>query len=116
MEIIVPFCPKCGYEYREEISECFDCGSELVASLPEQRLPNSDWVMLKRFRGTVFAEMACDVLHQHGIPTLAQNHFLTSAIGSTGTGFPGQEVMVYVREEDYPEALELIAGMTGDHT
>lgn len=30
----MPFCPKCGYEYKEEISQCADCQVPLVSSLP----------------------------------------------------------------------------------
>ncbi len=112
----MPFCLKCGAEYHEDISECLRCTVELVEKLPEQRLPDSDWVLLKRFSGTVFAEMTCDVLRQNGILTLTQNHFMSSAIGTRGLDIPGMEVLVFVHENDYAEALALITGMMDDET
>ncbi|MBN1595554.1 hypothetical protein JW933_06475 [candidate division FCPU426 bacterium] len=30
----MPFCPKCGYEYRPSMSRCPDCDETLVAALP----------------------------------------------------------------------------------
>ena len=30
----MPWCPKCGYEYRNEITHCPDCGMELVEQSP----------------------------------------------------------------------------------
>ena len=30
------WCPKCKHEYREGVTVCADCGSELVDSLPEE--------------------------------------------------------------------------------
>lgn len=31
----MPWCPKCGYEYREDVSQCPDCGSELSDESPK---------------------------------------------------------------------------------
>ena len=32
----MPWCPNCKNEYREGITECADCGVELVDELPEE--------------------------------------------------------------------------------
>lgn len=30
----MPWCPRCGYEYRDDVKLCTDCGSELVSENP----------------------------------------------------------------------------------
>jgi hypothetical protein len=32
----VPFCPRCGDEFRDGVANCSDCGGVLVASLPPE--------------------------------------------------------------------------------
>lgn len=35
----MPFCPRCGYEYRAGIDRCPDCREALVQSLPPEEEP-----------------------------------------------------------------------------
>lgn len=40
------FCPKCRYEYVEGVTQCSDCGSQLVPELPKEdpRKPQYEYV------------------------------------------------------------------------
>ncbi len=42
------FCPKCGYEYKEGIKKCSDCGEELVSAIKEKEHPDFEVVMLTK--------------------------------------------------------------------
>ena len=37
------FCPKCGYEYRPEITECSDCAVPLLDTMPASKPEFSIW-------------------------------------------------------------------------
>ena len=85
----MPFCPKCKYEYRPEISECPDCGERLVASLPlEPEVaddPQYDWTPIARITSPQYGSMILEVLRNKEIPAIlsdSSGHF--SKIGAVG--------------------------------
>lgn len=60
------FCPKCGYEYKPEISNCPDCDVKLVAELPTEQRSSAieeistqydNWVQLARLTSKEYAYM-----------------------------------------------------------
>ncbi len=83
----MPFCPKCGYEYRPEISFCPDCNERLISSLPgntitgepEVAVTPTDWIPLVRVDSQVTAEMVVDLLQSKEIP----------AVIMSGAGYSG---------------------------
>lgn len=109
----MPFCPNCGYEYEEYISECFDCGSDLVEQYraPEASLQDVEWVKLSKIQGTVFAEMAKSALEKNNIPCVIQKSFFSSALGGASTGLSGYETILLVPKECLSEAETIVNGM-----
>ena len=85
----MPFCPKCKYEYRPEISECPDCGVRLVASLPlEPEAADEkqyDWTPVARITSPDYGSMIVETLRNKDIPAIltdSSGHF--SKIGAVG--------------------------------
>ncbi len=74
----MPYCPKCRYEYENNISVCPDCDEKLVMSLPPE--PDADdekifkeWIPLARLQSTQLAEMTLEALRAKDIPAVLQS-------------------------------------------
>jgi hypothetical protein len=89
----MPFCPKCRYEYLPTVSECPDCETRLVLSLPlEPEEPEGtetmesydDWVPIARFTSTQYADLVLEALESKDIPALLSDH--TGNFGRSGLG------------------------------
>lgn len=85
----MPFCPKCRYEYRREVSECPDCGVALVAQLPvvaeeseENEYSEKDWVAIARLTSPGYSEMVLEEFRAKGIPAVVLSE--TGLFGATG--------------------------------
>lgn len=89
----MPYCPNCRYEYKSNISECPDCGAELVDSLPgddeyEDIEVDSDeeWIALAKLTSNQYAEMVVEALQAKDIPAVV--HSKAGHFGSIGTMGP----------------------------
>lgn len=103
----MPFCPKCRIEYTEETAHCSDCGSELVAALPEQASTgegDADFELaeLSSFATVSEAEMAQELLESNGIRTVLRGE--ADPIGVTSGANP---TTLLVSENDFARAREL---------
>ena len=86
----MPFCPKCRYEYKPEISVCPDCNEYLVSSLPEKNEEISEidnmgydnWVRIGRLTSQAYANMINEGLHSKNIPVIILSG--TGHFGQTG--------------------------------
>ncbi len=74
----MPWCPRCGVEYREGFDRCSECGVELVAAPPPSGVedpgdsegdaaPPSVWLTAGVFTTPEEAEIARGYLHAAGI-------------------------------------------------
>ena len=86
----MPFCPKCRYEYKPEISICPDCNEYLVSTLPEKNEEISEidnmgydnWVRIGRLTSQAYANMINEGLHSKNIPVIILSG--TGHFGQTG--------------------------------
>ncbi len=111
----MPFCPKCNCEYNEGFEICFDCEADLVSD-PPPPIPEDhegcDWVEVYTFPGTLYAQMAVELLLREGIPAYSFSQYGASALGvSTSGDVVGVSATVFVMEPDHDQSLELIEPM-----
>lgn len=71
----MPWCPKCGIEYREGFSACADCGSALVDARPDQSGPEQPdgeegWEHLVFLYSEMEADIVIGLLETEGIPVI----------------------------------------------
>ena len=109
----MPFCQNCGYEYRDEVTECFDCGADLVKKYisPKDTLRDVDWVKLSRLPGTVYAEMVKGALDESNIPCVVLKSFFSSALIGQSTGLLGYESTILVPKDCVALAENIVLGM-----
>jgi hypothetical protein len=102
------FCPQCTVEYRAGFTRCSDCDVELVDHLPpdEPSQPESEteFVVLRRYRSGVEAELAKSVLASAGIDSVIRTNDAASWLRTWGH----IAVEVLVRSEDAAEADEIL--------
>jgi hypothetical protein len=100
----MPFCPSCRVEYRVGISQCSDCASELVETLPE--LPPEplglELAVLASFPTVSEAEMIQELLEGNGIATV-----LRGEVDPIGVSSRAAETTILVEEKDLERAREL---------
>ena len=71
----MPWCPKCGIEYREGFSACADCGSTLADERPDQSGPGQPgdeggWEHLAFMYSETEADIVTGLLETEGIPVV----------------------------------------------
>lgn len=64
----MPWCPKCKTEYKEGVTHCSDCHSELIADYNEVlKLEATELLVAVDARNTGFAQRLCNFLEHSGI-------------------------------------------------
>ena len=112
------YCPKCGCEYLEDIEVCGDCDADLIneppPEIPEEYL-DVEWVELHTFQGTLYAQMAVEMLNREGIPAYSQSLGGTAVYGVLGgADLLGSNATVWVLEPDLERAEDIIEPMTDE--
>lgn len=108
----MPWCPKCGAEYREGFARCSECDVELVGERPDH-LPvdedenriGPDWVRAGTFSSYEEAEIAQGFLRSNGIDAQVQDprtHDPELAVGAL------DELNIMVAPADLAEARNLL--------
>lgn len=110
----MPYCPKCGFEYKLGIKECPDCGVRLVDRPPDDE-PSSptDYVPLRSLPSRLYAEMLREALKKEGIPSFVKSDDVAITFPSHGTT-SAVPVTLWV-PKDQVEKCEEIADQMLDH-
>ncbi|MCF7809439.1 DUF2007 domain-containing protein [bacterium] len=112
------YCPKCGGEYTDEVDICSDCEVDLVPEPPPE-IPEEyfeeEWVELHVFQGSLYAQMAVEMLNREGIPAYSQSTFGAAGLGgSFSADSVGTSATVWVLEPDLSRAEDIIEPMTNE--
>ncbi|NIM06574.1 MAG: hypothetical protein GTN65_13400 [Armatimonadetes bacterium] len=69
----MPFCPLCGYEYKEGVTSCADCGQGLVSELPQPpRISEEPLAVVYEAPDQPHSHMVKAALEEAGLPVIEQ--------------------------------------------
>jgi len=112
------YCPKCGAEYTDDETVCSDCDVDLVSELPPdipEEYLDEEWIELYTFSGTLYAQMAVEMLIREGIPAYSKSTFGGAGLGVLGgADYVGANASVFVLEPDLERAESIIEAMTDE--
>jgi len=113
------YCPKCRAEYSDEVAVCSDCDVDLISEVPPEiteEYDDAEWVELFTFTGTLYAQMAVEMLSREDIPAYSKSLFGGAGLGVLGgADYVGASAVVYVLEPDLERAEAVIETMTNEN-
>lgn len=106
----MPWCPRCGVEYREGFSRCSDCGVDLVSTPPKKSEqptePGGEWVEIASYRTVEEARLAQGLLQEQGIPAeVVDKHVVLNPFPQIDEA----QVLLLVPPEEADRADEVLA-------
>lgn len=106
----MPWCPKCGMEYREGFGRCSECGVELAEAPPpgpeRPAKPGPEWVEIASYPTGEEARLAQGLLHEQGIPAeVVDKHVVLNPFPQVDEA----EVQLLVPPEEADRADEVLA-------
>lgn len=105
----MPWCPKCGTEYREGFAECADCHVALTnirPAAPEPEAPHmppgsvAEPVPVYEAATPIDAEMICEILRNADIPALSLERDDGLLKTYSGTSLSGSVILVGREQAD----------------
>lgn len=116
----MPWCPKCGTEYREGYTACADCHVPLVAERPAQfpAQPGAlaaitDPVAVYETGDSAAAEMICEMLRNADIAAATRDSDPLGAVAKLYTGSSFMGVHIVVDRSQAAQAQEVLRVWAG---
>jgi len=121
---MMSFCPKCRYEYENDILECPDCRIELIDQLPSSVVsaavsPDESWIPAGLVNSQIKSDLAKGALDSNNIPSV----IISSVFNAYGKGLDfsssislssSEGNIVLVPKEFKEEALFILEAVLGD--
>jgi hypothetical protein len=100
------YCPKCKYEYKDEIKKCPDCGAELVEALPgPEPVKEFDTTVLTRVNSEMDGLILIDLLEEAGIECFLRDF---TNVMKVSLGKDGAWGDIVVNKEKLAEAKKIL--------
>jgi len=74
-----------------------------------------NWIKIAEFSGTVYAEMAENILKDNDIPCYTKGDFLSTAYNINALTLPGGSVKLYIPESFQAQAEDLLKNLTEEN-
>jgi len=103
------FCPKCQYEYTDQVYVCPDCEIKLVEELPTENkeiVSHIHFVPLPNLPGRVYAEIVKGALERQHVPCYILAVGVGNAYQFSGT-MPLDGVQLYVPEDQLKKCIQI---------
>lgn len=116
---IMPWCPNCRIEYREDFTKCGDCGADLVDELPPQPASKESETrfdteaLLTTVDDEAQASVVEGLLHSCNIPT-ARSYKEAGSYVRVITGTSSYGIDIYVPSHNISEAQGIITSSAAE--
>ena len=93
------YCPKCKYEFENDVKTCPDCKMELIDKITEEQIIEQKWVLLAKMTSSVMASMLKETLEENEIVCLEKTDMFHSAFVIEATSLAGGQSEIFVPNE-----------------
>ncbi|MFP4546524.1 MAG: putative signal transducing protein [Fidelibacterota bacterium] len=102
------YCPKCKYEFEDDVKICPDCKKELVEKKPVEQHVERKWVTLDKMTSSVMADMLKEALEENEINCLEKSDMFHSAFAMESTSMAGGAVEILVPADQINKAKNIL--------
>lgn len=102
------YCPKCRYNFVDEIKVCPDCKEKLVERISENQDVEQDWISLQKLNSSIMADMLKEALEENEIVCLEKNDMFHSAFAIEATSMAGGEIEIFVPKDKIEKSKNIL--------
>lgn len=102
------YCPKCKYNFIDEIKTCPDCNMELIDQVPEDHEVATEWISLTKVTSAVMADMLKEALEENDIICLKKTDMFNSAFAIEATSIAGGDTEIFVPNDKLEKSKNIL--------